>query len=230
MIDSNNIKTEVYREDVYKIKQCNFDRMPKHFVDVGANVGWFTKLVDDNFEKCNIYSYELDSTNFSNFQKNLNNPKNNILAKNAAVIGFNDFNKYWKHSYNIGGHKPIFLGSGSYISEDSIDTRMLEEMKTRGHFVEIKMEKVTLWDIIENNKIDFIDFLKLDCEGSEYEILEHAVEENYCDKILNLAAEMHGRNYPGYTKLINIIKKKFDFVEIHRNILFAKNKIKGEKI
>ena len=107
---------------------------------------------------------------------------------------------------------------------------MLEDMKTRGHFVEIKMEKVTLWDIIENNKIDFIDFLKLDCEGSEYEILEHAVEENYCDKILNLAAEMHGRNYPGYTKLINIIKKKFDFVEIHRNILFAKNKIKGEKI
>jgi FkbM family methyltransferase len=231
MIDSNNIKIEVYDRDAYRIKQCTFERPPKNFVDVGANVGWFTKLVDDNFQKCNIFSYELDFENFSNFQKNLNNtnPENKIFASNTAVIGFNSFNKYWKHKSNIGGHKPIFSGSDSYISEQSIDPSMLRTMHHRGTFVDVDVKKTTLWDIIKNNQVDFIDFLKLDCEGSEYEILNHAIGNDYCHKILNLAAEMHGRSFPGYNRLLGSLKNKFDFIEIKNNMLFAKNKLKGEK-
>ena len=230
MIDSNNIKIEVYHNDVYKVKQCNFSRHPKNFVDIGANVGWFTKLVDVNFSQCNIYSYELDSENFRNFENNLSNTKNNVEGQNVAVIGFNNFNKYWKHSSNIGGHKPIFSGSGSYISEEKIDPNMLKVMTSRGVFIETSVKKVTLWEIIQDKNIDFIDFLKLDCEGSEYEILNHAIENKYCNRILNLAAEMHGRAFPGYEDLLNKIKNNFDDVEIHKNILFAKNKLTGEKI
>ena len=35
-------------------------------------------------------------------------------------------------------------------------------MHARGKFIETDIKKITLWEIIENNKIDFIDFLKLD--------------------------------------------------------------------
>lgn len=226
MIGSNEIKREVYILDTYRVKQCNFERLPKNFVDIGANVGWFTKMVDDNFENCNIFSYELDKDNFINLQKNTENKRNNVRISNTAVIGSNSFSKYWKHNSNIGGHKPIFEGSSSYISEDAVSSKMLDKMKQTGEFISINIDKTTLKEIIDNNEIDYIDFLKLDCEGSEYEILNHVINYGYCKKILNMAVEMHGRDYDGYHKLIKDLKQNFDNVELHGNILIANNKIK----
>mgnify|MGYP001438493336 CR=1 FL=1 len=82
------------------------------FVDIGANVGWFSKLAADNFIDCQIFSYELDTENYQN-ATNLLNQYKNVKLFNTAVIGKHRFNKYWKHSSNIGGHKPIFQGSES---------------------------------------------------------------------------------------------------------------------
>lgn len=229
MIGSDSIKQEVYFHDAYKVKQCVFERGPRNFVDVGANVGWFTKLVDENFQNCNIFSYELDKENFANLKENVKHKKNNILISNSAVIGSNGFTRYWKHSSNIGGHKPIFEGSDSYISEGAISENMLKTMHVRGSFVNVEVEKITLKEIIDSNEIDYIDFLKLDCEGSEYEILNHAISHGYCDKILNMSAELHGRDYKGYGKLIEDLERNFDNVKVQRNILFANNKIKKEK-
>ena len=229
MIGSDSIKQEVYISDAYKVKQCTFEREPRNFVDIGANVGWFTKLVDETFENCNIFSYELDKDNFYNLKENLEHKKNNILISNTAVIGSNGFTRYWKHSSNIGGHKPIFEGSESYISEGAMPEKILRDMNHRGEFVDLEIDKITLREIIDNNEIDYIDFLKLDCEGSEYEILNHAINHGYCNKVLNMSAELHGKDYDGYRKLIEDLKKNFDSVKVQRNILFATNKIKKEK-
>ena len=232
MQNSLSIKQEVYNNDIYKLKSCNFERPAKNFVDIGANVGWFTKLIVDNFSECNVYSYELDRSNYLEIQKNLDlkeseKSNNNLNIYNKAVIGVNKFTKYWKHDSNIGGHKPLFQGSDSYISEEKFN---FETALKKGKIINEVPEQVTLPQIIKENSIDYIDFLKLDCEGSEYEILEYTFSEGEASKILNMALEIHGRRTEGYSAFIEKLKSCFDTVEVGYNIVFAKNKInKKEK-
>jgi hypothetical protein len=95
--------------------------------------------------------------------------------------------------------------------------------------VEKEIKKITLPQIIKKNKIDYIDFLKLDCEGSEYEILNYAMDKGICGRILNMAAEIHGKGEPQYKIFLERIKENFDKVTVRGKILKATNKItKGE--
>lgn len=64
---------------------------------------------------------------------------------------------------------------------------------------------ITFGDLIEKYKIQTIDFLKIDCEGGEYSILN----ENYVDFIKNnvnfIACEVHARTIEnGYEKFLSL--------------------------
>tara|TARA_A100001015_G_scaffold230752_1_gene261095 strand:- start:868 stop:1476 length:609 start_codon:yes stop_codon:yes gene_type:complete len=200
-------------------------------VDIGANVGWFSKLIDNNFKNCKILSYELDEANFEILERRMNgyDRTNSVRVFNTAVIGANGFSKYWKSKDNIGGHKPIFHGTSSYISEDALTESMKKSLDLKGKFVETSVNKITLPQIIEKNKIDYVDFLKLDCEGSEYEILNYAMDKGICGKILNMVAEIHGKSQPQYKTFLKRMKENFEQVSVRGKILTATNKIiKGE--
>ena len=229
-MNSEDIRQEVYINDIYRLRTTPFERAPKNIVDIGANVGWFTKLVFDSLRGCSIYSFELDQENFNQIEQNLdikNYPfllkKNNVNLFNKAVIGKNKFTSYWKHDTNIGGHKPIYQGSDSYISEERFN---FEKDLKKGTLIEEVPDMITLPDILSENNLDFIDFLKLDCEGSEYEILDYAFEKSISRKILNMALEIHGRKTEDYKRMLEKLSLNFDTVIDKGNILYAKNFIK----
>ena len=56
-----------------------------------------------------------------------------------------------------------------------------------------EIESVSLRSIIKNNNIDYIDFLKIDCESAEYYIFEESVDY-IKEKVRYISGEMHLHN------------------------------------
>lgn len=62
-------------------------------------------------------------------------------------------------------------------------------------------------DFIEQNKIDKIDLIKIDIEGSEYDLLEDILTNDYHHKINNLQIQFH-TYIEDFQKRRDIIRKK----------------------
>ena len=212
---SEIIKGEVYLDDCYKIKEHEFARKPQHIVDLGANFGWFSRLASETFPDVKLYGYEMVEENY-NIAQGLLAGMNNINLIHGIVIGDNAVTKLRLHSEdNLGGHKVVHGSSEFYtgVQHDPADDRLEQ----------VSAENITqhnLGDILENNNIDYIDFLKVDIEGSEYEVMDYIFKNNLAKRILHIAMEVHGRyekGIPGDSKQFTWLKeqcaKHFDHVK-----------------
>tara|TARA_Y100000592_G_scaffold45373_1_gene71978 strand:+ start:15853 stop:16512 length:660 start_codon:yes stop_codon:yes gene_type:complete len=200
---NSTIKHEVYSSDCYGFKKINFNRSPLHIVDIGSNYGWFSVLAAEKYPDCNIYAYELIERNYLAAKQNLENFKNaNVF--NAGVTGKNRISKILEAGHNDGGHKPLYAGKDSYISEE----RFKNDRSTNIIHENIP-DQISIKEIFDINNIDYIDFLKLDCEGCEYEIFDQIFEYDLDKKIKNLAMEVHGKGHPEYKKLEKQLQKRF---------------------
>lgn len=172
-------------------------------VDIGANVGVFSLFVEKMAKKTNIYSFEAHPANFKYLEWNVrkNNLKN-IRIFNLAVSGKKGKIKLFKHDKGFGGFS---------IYPD------LVESKT-GEYVEVR--STTLNEIIEQNNIKKIDFLKLDCEGSEYEILFKTSKRNL-QKIGFIAMEIHRVKDYSIDALTKFLTKNGFIVQEKKDILLA---------
>ena len=94
----------------------------------------------------------------------------------------------------------------------------------------IKVQTISLNDFIKKNKLKKIDFLKMDCEGAEYEIL-YNLPKNVLNSIKKISMEYHNINETyNVTNLVAFLEKN-DF-EVNAiinkratsNLLYAKRK------
>ena len=93
----------------------------------------------------------------------------------------------------------------------------------------ITVDQITLWSYIDKNHIKRINFLKLDCEWAEYEIL-YTLPSEYLKKIEKISMEIHD-NIPGHTReqMIEFLENTWfvvDIKEVYIGIynIFAINK------
>jgi len=137
----------------YKIPEHNlflpFKNSEKICVDIGANVGTFSYYASNFFN--HVYSYEAIKSTYKVAKENLKDIKNvtiyNMAATNKAEMEI----KLAAHSSGLSGDSSIYNVSSK---------KPYEICKT------IDIESIYL-----DNKINYIDYLKVDCEGSEYEFL-----------------------------------------------------------
>ena len=137
-------------------------------VDIGAHVGVFTVFAAKKAYNGEVYSYEPEPTNFKQLKKNvvLNHLKN-VKETRTGVAGRKGMRTFYVSNQHTGGNSII---------------------KVPGK--KIKAKFTTLKDIIDDNEIDVIDFLKVDVEGAEYEILLSTPKE-YFNKIKRMGLEYH---------------------------------------
>jgi FkbM family methyltransferase len=197
-----HLKREVCDNDEYSIKDLIFNDGDV-VIDIGANVGLVSIFLAKKFPNIKIYSFEAHPLTYSIFLENikLNNVKN-IYPYNLAVFSKDDEIVEIKMDY-------INTGSSSCFNTYVKNTNDAEKVKT------IKLDS-----IIENNNINKIKFLKIDCEGAEFDILEeskliHEIE------IENVGIEIHsymkayGKDVESLTKLVQKITKNQSKIKVY---------------
>ena len=153
-------------------------------IDIGAHIGLFSLRVSNFCTKGKIFSYEPIKDNFECLISNLKlNQLEHVLPFNLAVSSDSSKLDIFLND-DESGHS-IFSKKNKKISVDSI----------------------SLKEIFDQNEIKICKLLKLDCEGSEYSIIE-ALPSEYFERIDNIVIEYHlADSKPEYSKkLINKIK------------------------
>jgi len=144
-------------------------------VDVGANVGIFTKYILENNISDNITCVECDPKALSNLTKNYKHDNRVEIIKKAFSTSLKPINFY--HSEE----NPVI---SSTLSPDELNHH---DPGSMGNNI-IQVETVTISDLIK--KLGTIDLLKVDIEGGEYKILNNLTPKQ-ANKINNIFVECH---------------------------------------
>ena len=146
-------------------------------IDIGAYVGMVSILLAKKFPFLKIYSFEPLKENYDNFIKNieLNNiPKGVIIAENKAVT-------------KDGRLITMSINSANKDGSSTTDVISINSIMTKENS---QVESITLEEIFNKYNINKLKLLKIDCEGSEYEIL-YNTDTNLLKNIENLRGEFH---------------------------------------
>lgn len=158
-------------------------------VDIGAHIGVFSIFYSSFVNK--IYSYEPFDENYFILQKNIEiNEIKNINSFNIAVSKSSEDRLFYQSQETNARHtllEPPFLSV--YLNQKPYKI----------------VKCTTLEEIINTNKIDKSTLLKIDCEGSEYDIILNAKKELF-DNIKLILIETHQDNKYKYT-YEDLIKK-----------------------
>lgn len=139
-------------------------------IDVGGHLGFFSLMASLLNSKVPIFTFEPHAGNFELLKTNLkNNHIKNVTAKQTAV------------SDEIGEVK-------LQISKEDLNHSVVHAIEPTGEIESI--HATTLERIMQKNKIEKCDLLKLDCEGSEFKIIQNSPKELF-KKIDNIFLEYH---------------------------------------
>lgn len=172
--------TNVWLFEEYK--KTGFEIKPNDtIIDIGAHIGLFSVYASQYCSDGKIFSFEPIKENYELLDNNIKlNSLKNIKIFNFAVSG---------------NSNPIKL----FINQDEAAHSMLFESSKS-----IIVNSISLQKLFDENKIEFCDLLKLDCEGAEYEIIKNLPSE-YFKKIDKIIMEYHMSNI--HSKLFTEIKE-----------------------
>jgi amino acid adenylation domain-containing protein/FkbM family methyltransferase len=169
-------------------------------VDIGANAGFFTVFLNVLSKDIKVYSIEPipEVHHYLKVNRELYNIKGKALQ--VAVLDTEkevDFTYYPGVSIVSGLSDEIrevkdvvasYIrnSNGEDLLEEEIDSLLNVKLESR----QIKVKTKTLSQIIEEEKIDRIDLLKVDVENSEHHVLAGILDKDW-DKIGSIIIEVH---------------------------------------
>ena len=190
------------------------------FLDVGGHRGETIDLFCKNFEIKKIISFEASPRNYNVLKSRLRLLKSkfvntNILLENLALGGENK-NVYLKEFDETSSNTIKEIDQNSNYFKKKF--RLLNILKKKKIFQEIQIKLLKLDDYFKNKDIKNVDFLKIDTEGSEFDILM-----GLQNKIKNVKIIYFEHHYD------LMIKKNYSFSDIN-NLLLNNNFKKVFKI
>jgi len=164
-----HILREVFSKNAYS-SFFPFDR-EAIILDIGSHYGFFAIFANLHLKKnSKIYCFEPSSSNFDVLSNNLQSVQSNKIQFYQLAIAGNSTERLLALS------KP----QNHSLYPEYITTSTESEL----------VNSISLEDFITANGIQNIDFLKMDCEGSEYEILLNASPLTL-EKIDVISMEVH---------------------------------------
>lgn len=182
-------------------------------VDIGAWIGPISLYSSQKVKQC--YSFEPDPIAFKNFSES-------ILLNSDAIINIKPFNK----AITTNG-KNIKLFS-RYTHGDS-GSSILRRVKSTNKYYQV--ESTTFSKFIEDEKIEKIDFIKMDIEGGEFFILPFMKDEIEKFKPTILISFHYAVLVEYYEQKLfplGLLRKLYRFIDSKK--LFVKKKVNRKMI
>ncbi len=143
-------------------------------IDIGAHIGTFSVRASRFASSGTIYSFEPFPENFSMLQRNLQlNALTNVKSFQIAISG-------------AAGVAPLFISETNSGGHSLVKSAPTVRHSTRSVPVTVK----SLEQVIEENGINRVDFLKIDCEGAEYDILRSTSRATF-EIVEKISVECH---------------------------------------
>lgn len=177
-------------------------------VDVGANIGAFSIVNTNKFKK--IISFEPSDYSYDECKKNIKELENCDVYKYAVS---NKSNQQLKlKAYKSSNYS----GNASTIESNLWDNNNFEIVNT-----------ISLDDIFEKFNINRINYLKIDCEGGEYDFLMNKDLKNIDSIGIEIHLQLKEKATELYKYLLNdfnIISELNDGITMHKELtLINKN-------
>lgn len=158
------------------------------FFDVGANRGDYSKALINKFRGSKVYSFEPLPSTFGMLKKETQSFEN-IYCINKAL------------GAQEGRRKIYSDGAGSGLSSFF---PLESQAENKSHMEEVCI--TTLDSFCSANEIRQIDFLKIDVEGFEFEVLKGAETMIKSNKIRNIQFEFGGNHVKGHVHFFDIFQ------------------------
>lgn len=200
--------------DVWSVKETFLDAFYTRYgvapqdgwvmVDIGAGIGDFSIYAAYGRPNAVVYAFEPYSESYQLLIKNLTmNAIDNVVAFQQAV---------WRRAgqlvIDLSGGEPL-----QFSSREGISKRDEQDVVT--------VEGLPLEDIFEEQGIESVDLMKLDCEGAEYEILMETSSDALA-KIQRIIMEYHDIDQThNHLILIPFLEAEGFKVSHHVNVVHA---------
>lgn len=171
-----HIVSEIYKEGVYN-QFLPLEKKGKIALEIGGNIGIVSLFLSKYFEK--VLVLEPSSEHFETLSYMIEyNKLDNVKPIKKALFTENG-------KFPFGGPDTNKTMRSLHMATWQ-DGKPIEEVET-----------ITLEKLMEDEKIDHVDFMKLDCEGTEMEICSSEGFRKVAPKIDSMLIEKHswsGRN------------------------------------
>ena len=179
---------EIFEDEYYKPRKLK----NAVCVDIGANIGFATLYLHNFCEK--VYSIEPSPELYRALEYNVKDCEG-VKTFNFAVFTYEGMTKM----FGFDGGIPQVLHPDIHRQDQTKDIQAID------------VPCNTLENFMKKEKIEHIDILKLDIEGSEYEMCMDKSFERIADKIDCIVGETHFIGESCYPEAFKYILKEYGF-------------------
>jgi len=167
-------------------------------VDIGAGIGEFAILVAKEHPSCQVYAFEPFPESLGLLQENLRlNMVDNVMAFQVAV--------------GSKSGKMLLATTGEAVQYTTTRCATLNGTTV------IEVQGLSLDEMFQSNGIERCDFLKMDCEGCEFEVLLNS-STMVLERINHICLEYHnGFTEFSHMDLVNHLQRNGFQVKITAN-------------
>jgi FkbM family methyltransferase len=197
--------------DIWVIKETCLDRDYEHYgcpleddwviVDIGAGLGDFAICAARAHPRSQIYAYEPFPESFK------------LLRENIAL---NEATNISSFPYAIGAQSGIMhldTTAGAAVQHSTVKSSVSSAEASST----IQVAGFSLDDMLKEQEISHCDFLKVDCEGGEFDIFFNTSNETLA-KIANICLEYHnGVTRYSHVDLMDFFTRNGFRVSMHSN-------------
>ena len=176
--------------DIIKNKNINL----RTVIDAGANIGLTSIYFARHYPMCEIIALEPNTATYARCLKNIS--LNNIETIELIKKGL------WSRTTKLKADQ-------SFRDGEDWSFRLVEASNNE----DAQFETISVDDIIRVNKLERIDFLKIDIEGGEKEIFNTQNNLDWLKKVNIIAVEIHNELNCRMDILNTLMKHEFDLTE-----------------
>ena len=177
----------------------------ENFIDVGGHYGETIFLFNKNFNIKNIYSFEASPINFKILNKKIEKLNHNKIKIYNIALG--------QHIDELEFNQSSESQSSTFLKINTRSKYLARKkkylfLKDNEYFLKtFKVKIITLQSFIKNNLINKIDFLKIDTEGFDFDVIKGLGSD--IKKVKYLYSEHHFHD---------MFKKNYKFSDINDHL------------